>query len=141
MVDTGTVGVRRRVGLVTALLLGLVVGYDLLWHVANGVLPPLDRLVVGITGVLGAVLAVASHRASGPRWDLRVCLGLCLVTLALMAARESLLALDDAVTNAAMDLDRPRGPVPWDVLSLLVLAGIALVGGWPPRSGVRTDDA
>ncbi|GAA2075681.1 hypothetical protein GCM10009821_13550 [Aeromicrobium halocynthiae] len=124
-----------------ALLLGLVVGYDLVWHAVNGIQPPLDRLVVGVAGVLGAVLAVASHRAAGPRWGLRACLGLCLVTLALMAARESLVALDDAVTNAAMDLDRPAGRVPWDVLSLLLLAGTALVAGWPAIDRLGTDDA
>lgn len=141
MTIDGRVVTRRRVALVAALLLGLVVGYDLLWHDVNGVSPPLERLVVGVTGVLGAVLAVATHRASGPRWGLRLCLGICFVTLALMAARESLVALDGAVTRAAMDLDRPGGSGPWDVLSLLLLGGVALVAGWPVRDRVGTDDA
>lgn len=126
-------GARRRVGLGATVLLGLGLGYNLGWHLVRGGLPSTGWVVSGVLAVVAAVLALATHRAAGPRWDLRACLGLCVVTLAVLAAGASFVAWSEAATAAMMALE-DRSSVPWAELSQLVLGVVALVGSWPALS-------
>ncbi|MGJ9413306.1 hypothetical protein ACHAAC_11425 [Aeromicrobium sp. CF4.19] len=124
---------RRRVGLVATLLLGAGLGYDLAWHVVQGELQTPLLMVASVAAAAAAVVAVASHRAPGPRRDLRACLVVCVAALALLAAGGLLGAAGQALTSAMMDTDPERG-LPWVELALLALGIVAIGGAWPRRS-------